>query len=257
MIAIAPARQSKCPKVKGSPVPVWGLPLAPFTLEETVHEVDRLIHRGKPRFFITANLNYAMLSAQHKQLRAVNARAAFIVADGMPLVWASARKGRRLPERVTGSDLLPALSARAATMGHHMFLLGGAPGVACVAAARLRTCFPGLRITASGAPHFGRLTVQENDALIDQVRRVAPDLLLLACGQPQGELWLADNCERLGVPVCCQVGAAIDFAAGRLPRAPHWVQRFGMEWAFRLLQEPARLGLRYLRNGLYLAAIQE
>jgi N-acetylglucosaminyldiphosphoundecaprenol N-acetyl-beta-D-mannosaminyltransferase len=236
-----------------SPVMVWGLPLAPLSMAATLARVDSLIRRRAPRFFITANLHYAMLSASDSRLAEVNRAAAFVVADGMPLVWASRWSGQSLPERVTGSDLVPALCGRAAEVGHRVLLLGGAPGVAEEAAVRLRSTFPKLHVAGMNAPRFRRIAQDENAALVSSVRDFRPDLLLAACAQPDGEIWLAENCERLGVPACGQVGAAIDFAAGRVRRAPSWTGRIGLEWAYRLCRDPLRLGPRYWHNALFLA----
>jgi N-acetylglucosaminyldiphosphoundecaprenol N-acetyl-beta-D-mannosaminyltransferase len=212
-----------------------------------------MIGDGRPRFVITANLNFAMLAATNAALRAAARRAAFVVADGMPLVWAARFKGQPLPGRVTGSDLVPAICKRAGERGHRVVLAGGGAGVAQVAATRLQGASPGLRITALDAPHFRSAGAHESEALVERIRSASPDILLLACSQPEGELWLAEHCERIGVPVCVQIGAAIDFVAGRIRRAPRWVQAAGLEWAFRLLNEPRRLGPRYWKNVYYLA----
>src|SRR4051794_32375566 len=117
------------PAADTQPVHVWGLPLLPVTFGQTLDRIDALIAAGKPNFLITANLHYAMLTAANEQLVAANDKAAFIVADGMPLVWASRWRKTRLPERVTGSDLVPALCEHAAKRGYRLFFLGGAPGV--------------------------------------------------------------------------------------------------------------------------------
>lgn len=231
---------------------IWGLPLAPLTLRQTLDEVDRLVQEGTPSYFITANLHYAMLTAQDGRLPSVNDQAAFILADGMPLVWASRWKNGRLPERVAGADLLPALCERAAAKGHRVFFLGGSPGVGQEAAANLCGKYPGLQIVGIEAPRLERLSAGEHAALILRIRDARPHLLFAALGQPKGELWLQENCRALGVPVCAQVGASLDFAAGRVKRAPHWVQRLGLEWAYRLYREPSRLFLRYARNGLFI-----
>jgi len=234
-------------------IKLWGLPISPLTMTETLDRVEDLIDAGDPSYVITANLNFAMLAKSDPKLRAAARGAAFIVADGMPFVWAARRKGQPLPGRVTGADLLPAICGRAAQRGHRVVLAGGGPGVAEIAAERLRAANPGLRLMGMDAPHFRRNGANEVNAFVDRLRLVDPDVLLLACSQPEGELWLAANCERLGVPVCVQVGAAVDFAAGRVQRAPHWAQRSGLEWAFRLSREPRRLASRYLMNAIYLA----
>ena len=233
------------------PVRVWGLPLAPLTLEKTVDEVERLIHSGQPRYFITANIHYAMLVERDASLAAVNEAAAFLVADGMPLVWASRWKGRALPERVTGADLFPALCARAAARGYRVFLLGGAPGVGEEAARHLRDRFEGLTVVGVESPPFRPLSPTEQNELVERIRASRPDILFLCFRMPNGERWLAEWCPTLGIPVCVNIGASLDFMAGRVPRAPHWIQRFGLEWSYRLYQEPGRLIPRYVKNGLF------
>jgi N-acetylglucosaminyldiphosphoundecaprenol N-acetyl-beta-D-mannosaminyltransferase len=230
---------------------VWGLPLAPLTFEQTLDRVEELIRAGTPSYFITANLHYAMLTDEDPRLEAVNRGAALVLADGMPLVWASRWRAARLPERVAGSDLVPALCARAAQRGYRVFLLGGAPEVGAEAARNLGARFPGLQIVGVESPPFRPLSPQEQTQLVARIRAARPDLLFVAFGQPRGELWLAEHCQALGVPVSVQIGATLDFLAGRVPRAPRWLQRLGLEWAYRLYQEPARLARRYGSNLLF------
>jgi N-acetylglucosaminyldiphosphoundecaprenol N-acetyl-beta-D-mannosaminyltransferase len=225
----------------------------PWTFPQALDEVEKLVRQGKPSFFITANLHYAMLSAQDARLRNVNQEAAFILADGMPLVWASRWKKDRLPERVTGADLVPALCGRAAQKGYRLFLLGGGPGVAQEAAAKLCQRFPGLQVVGTETPPFHELSRQEHEAMVVRVRNARPHLLFAALGQPKGEVWLHANYKALGVPVCAQIGASLDFVAGRVPRAPRVLQKVGLEWVYRLYREPRRLFLRYVRNGLFIS----
>jgi len=233
-------------------VTVWGLRLARLTGEATLDAVDRLIARGEPSYFITANLHYAMLSHRNPRLGAVNRRAAFLVADGTPLVWYSRLLRRPLPERVAGSDLIYSLSQRAAQRGHRLFLLGGAAGVAEQAAAELCRRYAGLAIAGVEAPELAGLSPGDHAALIGRIRRARPDLLLAALGQPKGELWLAENYLALGVPACAQLGASFDFVAGRIRRAPRWTHRTGLEWAWRMGREPRRLVPRYLADAAFL-----
>jgi N-acetylglucosaminyldiphosphoundecaprenol N-acetyl-beta-D-mannosaminyltransferase len=234
-------------------VRIWGLPLARLSSAQTVDLVERLIRRGRPSFFITANLHYAMLSDRDPQLARVTRQAAFLLADGMPMVWYSRLIGHALPERVAGADLIYALCQRAAERGQRVFLLGGAPGVAQAAAANLCRRWPNLQIVGAEAPPFRPLSAQEQADLVQRIRRRHADLLLVAFGQPKGELWLAENYQALGVPVSVQVGATLDFVAGRIRRAPRWLQGLGLEWMFRAVQEPRRLGPRYFADLLFLA----
>jgi N-acetylglucosaminyldiphosphoundecaprenol N-acetyl-beta-D-mannosaminyltransferase len=231
---------------------VWGLPIAPMTRAEAVEAVAELVEVGQPSFFITANAHYAMLTHEDPGLHAVNAQAAFVLADGAPLVWASRWKRLPLPERVAGSDLIFDLCAWAARDGHSIFLLGGASGVASEAAEALSRRFPGLRIVGTEAPPFRELTAEEHAALLERIRAARPDLLFVAFGQPKGESWIAHHLQALGVPVCVQVGASLDFVAGRVSRAPRRLQRLGLEWAYRMWLEPTRLAPRYARNARFL-----
>jgi N-acetylglucosaminyldiphosphoundecaprenol N-acetyl-beta-D-mannosaminyltransferase len=231
---------------------VWGLHLKPFTMEDALARIDQLIDERRPTYFITANLHYAMLSSQDERLRKVNAGADFILADGMPLVWASRLMKTPLPERVAGSDLIWQLCERAARNGWRIFLLGGAEGIADEAARKLIEKHSGLAIAGIASPPFRQLTPAEELGLLSQIRDSRPDLLFIAFGQPKGELWLAEHYEKLSVPVSVQIGASLDFVAGKVRRAPRWMQRIGLEWVYRLAQEPCRLLGRYLRNGVFL-----
>jgi N-acetylglucosaminyldiphosphoundecaprenol N-acetyl-beta-D-mannosaminyltransferase len=231
---------------------IWGLPLAPWTLQQTIEEVDRLVEARRPSFFITANLHYAALTHSDSSLREVNRRAAFVVADGMPLIWASRFRNPPLPERVAGADLIYELSALAARKGYRVYFLGGAEGVAAEAARHLAARCPGLQVAGIECPPFRALSAAEQDALLSRVRATRPDLLITAFTMPRGEQWLAAQIQALAVPAAVNLGAAIDFAAGRIRRAPHWMQRTGLEWLFRLWLEPKRLSRRYLDDGLFL-----
>ena len=234
-------------------VNILGLPLSVLTFEETLGELERRIEDREPGFWITANLNYAMLTSQVPRLREVNQKADMILADGMPLVWASRLAGQPLPQRVTGADLTTAICECAAKKGYRLFLLGAAPGVGATAAARLRRTYPDLQIAGVDSPPFREQSQQENDELISRIRSARTDVLLVAFGQPKGEIWLAENIDRLRTPVAIQIGASIDFAAGTARRAPRFLQKLGLEWAFRLYQEPRRLAGRYASNIRFLA----
>jgi len=231
---------------------VWGVPFAPITLKETVEAVDALIEKRVPSYLITANLHYLMLTSELPDLAAINAGAAFIVADGAPIVRAARRRPVPLPERVAGSDLIFHLCELAARRGHGLFLLGAPPGVAEEAAEKLKARYPGLRVVGIECPPFRPLTDDENAQLIDRIRAAGPDILFTAFSQPKGDRWIFENHKRIGVPVCVNLGASLDFAAERIARAPRWMQRAGLEWSFRLLREPRRLFSRYARNALFL-----
>jgi len=234
------------------PVWVWGLPLAPLKLAETVEAASTLVEKGQPAFFITANVHYAMLTRESPDLNEVNARAAFIVADGAPLVWAARRRSIPLPERVAGSDLIFELCAMAAGKAYRVFFAGGAPGVAALAASRLTERFPGLQVVGTASPSFRDFSTAEYEKLKAQIGAARPHILIVAATMPLGERWLANHFTDFGVALGVNLGASIDFAAGRIHRAPRWMQKVGLEWAFRLMLEPKRLFSRYARNAWFL-----
>ena len=233
-------------------VDVLGLPVARLTFAQAIDEVDRLIEAGRPGLFITANLHYAMLTASEPRLESLNRRAHFIVADGMPLVRESERLGNPLPERITGADLIFALCERAAEKKHRVYLLGGMPGIGRAAAEVLTRRYPGLNVVGTSAPDFRTMDAADHERLIEEIRKTEPDLLFAALGQPKGEFWLDEHAEALGIPATVQVGASFDFVAGRVKRAPKWVQRVGLEWIYRITREPVRMIPRYWANGLFL-----
>jgi N-acetylglucosaminyldiphosphoundecaprenol N-acetyl-beta-D-mannosaminyltransferase len=234
------------------PVWVWGVPLWPLTLEETVEAVSALVEEREPAFFITANTHYAMLTHEISDLRDVNRRARFIVPDGAPLVWAARRGGVHLPERVAGSDLIFELCSLAARKGYRLFLAGGAPGVAEEAARRLNARYPELQIVGTAAPAFRGASQHVDVQVQSLIRNARPNILIVAATMPDGERWIATHFLELGVPVSVNLGAAIDFAAERIKRAPSWMQNTGLEWAFRLFLEPRRLFPRYARNAWFI-----
>ena len=226
-------------------VNVFGLPLAVVTGDETLVAIANKIASGEPGYFITANLHYARLTSLHEDLPSLNSAADFVVADGMPLVWYSHWCGTPLPERVTGSDMIYRISEQAAELGHQIFFLGGAPGVADEAASKLCELNPNLQIAGVETPPFRPLSEEENTQLIGRIRDANTDILFVALGQPKGERWIADNLQELAIPVCVQLGASFDFVAGRIKRAPKFYQRTGLEWAYRLFKEPKRMFPRY------------
>jgi N-acetylglucosaminyldiphosphoundecaprenol N-acetyl-beta-D-mannosaminyltransferase len=250
--AAADALSEALAAVVPNAVDVLGLKVAPWTLSQTLTKIDALLAAGGSHFFITANLNYAMLSAADRELQAINEQAAFLLADGMPLVWASRLNRTPLPGRVTGADLVPALAAHAARKGRRILLLGGRPGIARRAASNLRKAHVGLHVVGADCPELSTLTAAATQRLIARIRAARAQIVLVAFGQPKGERWLYANYRELGDVVAAQVGAAIDFAAGEVSRAPRCMQTLGIEWLYRFYLEPARLWRRYLANSCFL-----
>ena len=173
--------------------------------------------------------------------------AVITVPDGMPIVWAANMLGEHLPNRVYGPELMRRYCNRSVEEGHRVWLYGGRDQGALVQLAlNLRRKHPGIRIVGGYSPPFRSLTPEEDDAIAEQINDAKPDVLLVGIGVPKQEKWMVRMRDRLDVPVMCAVGAAFDFHAGRVSQAPRWMQERGLEWTYRIAQEPRRLLPRYL-----------
>jgi N-acetylglucosaminyldiphosphoundecaprenol N-acetyl-beta-D-mannosaminyltransferase len=216
---------------------ILGVRVDAVSYEEVFARVREAVRLGAPRQVVTINTEMLMMARRDELLRRLIDDAHLVVPDGVGLLWAGRLLGRPLKERVTGSDLLPRLCALAADEGWRPFFLGAAPGIAATAANRLAAAIPGLRVAGS---HSGSPRPDEEAEIAHLVRQAAPELLFVAYGVPAEEKWLARNLRRLGVPVAIGVGAAIDFAAGVVPRAPQWMRHASLEWLHRLYLQPWR-----------------
>jgi exopolysaccharide biosynthesis WecB/TagA/CpsF family protein len=230
---------------------VVGVPLAPVDLETAVVGIsERLICRP-PIQVCTVNLDFLAHARRDPEVAAILART-LNLADGVPVLWLARLAGCRLPGRVAGSDLVPRLVAAAAARGARVLLLGGEHGAAEAAARQLRMQLPGL-VLAVHEPPRAALEEMDDEAILAQIEAAAPDLLLVAFGHPKQEKWIARNLSRLPVGVAMGVGCCFDLIAGRVQRAPGWMQRAGLEWLYRLGREPHRLAGRYLEDGVFFA----
>jgi N-acetylglucosaminyldiphosphoundecaprenol N-acetyl-beta-D-mannosaminyltransferase len=203
--------------------------------------IDHHRQRGGPvQQIITVNPEFVWAARTYRAFRETINQAALVLADGMGVVWASRILGHPCPERVTGVDLLPRLAERCAGRGYRLFLLGAAPGVAAEVAQNLQRRFPDLQIAGTYA---GSPDPAEAEEMLGLIRPARPDVLTVAYGAPKQDLWIHQHAQALGeagVGVAIGVGGAYDFIAGRVARAPGWMQRAGLEWVFRLLRQPRR-----------------
>jgi N-acetylglucosaminyldiphosphoundecaprenol N-acetyl-beta-D-mannosaminyltransferase len=220
-----------------------GAPLDALTMKEAVAAVDRAIERREPLQHASVNAaKVARLQRNHELCEALWS-CEMVTADGQPVVWASRLLGRPVPERVAGIDLMEALLERAERRGYGVFLFGARPEVVERAAAAIRDRHPEIRI--AGTQH-GYTPPSEEQEVVSRIVAAAPDILFVALATPQKELFLARHRDVLRIPFSMGVGGAFDVLAGELARAPREAQRAGLEWAFRLAQEPRRLAYRYL-----------
>ena len=227
------------------PISMLGVPFANVSLTQALSRIEAMVASRKPHQVVTANVDFLVQARKDQELRRIFVDASLVLCDGAPLVWASRLLGNPLPERVAGADLTPRLIQAAAAKGWRVFFLGGAADVAAEAVTTLRAKYPNARICGHYSPPFLPLEEMNHDDIIRRVCEARPDILFVSFGCPKAEKWIAHHAAALGVPVMIGVGGTVDFLAGRLKRAPLWMQRAGLEWLFRLAQEPRRLARRY------------
>ncbi len=230
------------------PLKLLGIKINRVTKEETVQMVKNVIRskRSYGHYICVANVHSVMSGRQSEKLRAALNSSLLTVADGMPLIWSAKFLGYPLKERIAGPDLMLELLGISEKEGHKNFFYGSSENILGSLVENLKKEFPGIKIIGSVAPPFRPLTVKEEHEIITRINEAAPDILWVGLGAPKQELWMAEHQDRLKVPLMIGVGAAFDFHAGYKKRAPLWMQKSGLEWAWRLMSEPRRLWKRYL-----------
>lgn len=213
-------------------------------------------HSQGPSYVVTPNAQHLVLLESDRHFREIYSQAGLVLPDGFSLLLAARLIGKRLKERVTGVDLFKALCGRAAEMGLSIYLLGGQPGSAALAAQKLKAAFPKLIVAGTCCPALGF----ENDpeqlsAIALRIREAKPQILFVGLGAPKQENWIYEHGLKLDVPICMGIGGSFELVSGLVPRAPHWMQRSGLEWLFRLAVEPRRLWKRYLIGNLQFMAM--
>lgn len=209
--------------------------------------MDEMVDRREPGWVCAAAVHSVMTAQDDPLMRTALTDAVITVPDGMPIVWGVNLLGEDLPNRVYGPELMRRYCERSVERGHRVWLYGGRDQGALVQLAlSLRRRHPGLRIVGGYSPPFHSLTEEEDEEICNQINEAKPDVLWVGIGVPKQEKWMVRTRDRLEVPVMCAVGAAFDFHAGRVSQAPTWMQERGLEWTYRIAQEPRRLLPRYL-----------
>jgi N-acetylglucosaminyldiphosphoundecaprenol N-acetyl-beta-D-mannosaminyltransferase len=229
-------------------VSVLGVPLALTDYEATMAWMDGTIAHGEKGYICVAATHTIMVCDEDPELREAVLNSSLTVPDGQPLVWAMNALGGDLEDRVYGPELMARYCEHAAGTGTRMYLYGGRnQGALVELALKLRRSHPGLQIVGGYSPPFRPLTDDEEDWIVEELNRSKADVVWVGVGAPKQEKWMAAMRERLDAPVLVGVGAAFDFHAGLVPQAPEWMQAAGLEWLFRMVQEPRRLAPRYAR----------
>ena len=234
------------------PVPVFGVTIDPLRMDEAVQQVLAWTRQpdGLCRYVVTPNVDHVVMLQHSRELRDAYRDAGLVLADGAPVLWAARCLGKPLPERVAGSDLVPALfSAVSPNQPLRVFLLGAGPGVAERAQERIEKEWPGVQVCGLYSPPLGfERQHAENANILARIAHARPDLLVVGLGAPKQELWVHRHRSQIQAAAVLCVGATIDFLAGEKYRAPVWMRLVGLEWLHRVASEPKRLARRYLRD---------
>ncbi|HEV7844983.1 MAG TPA: WecB/TagA/CpsF family glycosyltransferase [Thermoleophilaceae bacterium] len=246
--SIARADDARLPSPAQVPTrDVLGVPLAITTYDGAMDVMDGMVARRERGYVCAVAVHAVTVAQRDPEMRAALLGSSLTVPDGMPLVWAVNLLGESLPHRVYGPELMRRYTRRCAEKGHRVWLYGGRDqGSLAQLALNLRRDNPGIRIVGGYSPPFRELEPHEEDELVTRINADRPDVLWVGTGVPRQEKWMARMRERVDVPVMSAVGAAFDFHAGRISQAPTWMQDRGLEWTYRIAQEPRRLLPRYL-----------
>jgi N-acetylglucosaminyldiphosphoundecaprenol N-acetyl-beta-D-mannosaminyltransferase len=228
------------------------MPVHPLDYQvSATHVADWIGAKKRPAAFIVQTNVYSLVSSQENPVyRETLSNADLSVPDGMPLVWLLRLKGARTRNRVYGPDLMLLLCGEAAIRGWRCFLYGGKTGVPEMLRDKLMSRFPSLNIVGTYSPPFRELTDHEDAEICAMINKTKPDILWVGLGAPKQDIWMYEHRTKLDVSVMHGVGAAFDFLTGQVRQAPRWMMNAGLEWLFRLFQEPRRLWKRYTVTNL-------
>ena len=218
-----------------------------LTMQEALNAIDDLIMKNCNAYVVTPNVDHIIQLERGGELTEVYKHANLILTDGKPLIWISKWYRTPIKEKISGSDLFPQLCALAAKKRYRMFFLGAAEGVAAKAAENLKKKYHGLQVVGTYSPPFG---FENNEEEMNKIKSIikasSPHILIVGLGCPKQELFILHHREELGVPISLGLGGSLDFEAGNIKRAPRWMANHGLEWLYRITQDPKRLAKRYL-----------
>ena len=215
-------------------------------MEETIDAIEKMISDRKKSYIVPINVDVVMQIENDPKLKEIVDKADLVLVDGQPLVWIARWHKKPVKDKISGSDLIPELCKVAAKRGYSIFIIGGADGVAEIAKTNLEKQFIGIQIVGTYAPPFG---FEKDDNELEKINLMInqkkPDILIACLGCPKQEKWIYDNYQKYNANVSICAGATVDFLAGNVKRAPKWMSNHGLEWLFRVTQDPKRLIKRY------------
>ena len=217
-----------------------------LNMNEAIESIEEMIHSAEKKYVVAINVDVVMKIEEDSYLKKITDNADMVLVDGKPLVWISKLHKNPVKTKISGSDLVPLLCARAAEKGYSIFIIGGKDGIAQKAKLRLEKQYPAIKIVGTYAPPFGfEHDNNELDKINQKISEKNPDLLIACFGCPKQEKWIYENYKKYDAKVSICAGATVDFLAGNVNRAPRWMSEHGLEWFYRFLQEPKRMFNRY------------
>lgn len=227
-------------------VNILGIGISTITMNDALKQIETWID-NRDRLYVSVCTVHTVMECQKSEAmrQAING-AGMATPDGMPLVWLGKLQSSHPVNRVYGPDLMLALCELSAQKGYTQYFYGGAEGVSEKLSQTLSRRYPALKVVGAYSPPFRPLTDAEDQQIIHQINQANPDIIWVGLGTPKQDLWMASHRNLLDAAVIIAVGAAFDFHTGRIPQAPSWMQQVGLEWLYRLVQEPKRLWYRYL-----------
>lgn len=250
MTGTTTTNERRLPRQGAETFRVLGVNVDAVQIPGVVALMQKWIAHGESGRYISATGMHGIMEAHHTPaFKNILNSSALVVPDGAPLVWLGRLKGHALKRRVYGPDLLLAFCERTREKGIRHFFYGGAPGVPEKLAQQLSERFPGLVVAGTCSPPFRELTGEEDREIVRTINDAAPDVVWVGISTPKQERWMFEHSGRLNAPVIVGVGAAFDFHSGSKRQAPRWMREHGLEWFYRLMQEPGRLGRRYIVYG--------
>lgn len=225
---------------------ILDVPVSIVGLDSAVAAIIGWVRQKQAHYVCVRDVHGVMRAQDDPALMALHEDAGLVTPDGMPLVWLARRRGHAEVSRACGADLVNELCRVSVEHGYRHYFYGGKPGVAERMAAVLSGRFPGLQVAGTATPPFRPLTAEEDAEATARIVAAAPDIVWVGLSTPTQEFWMRDHVGRIPGATLMGVGAAFDFHAGDVKRAPRWMQKAGLEWLHRLCSEPRRLWRRYL-----------
>lgn len=232
--------------MKHTKVDILGTPVSSLTMDALFSDWERVIQKREKAQVCITPVNSILAARATARVQEIYKNADYVLCDGVPVKWASQFLGNPIKERITGLDVLPRIFPFATSRNFSIFLLGASPGVAEKLKAKMEEKHAGVKIVGTFVPPFRAVfSPEENRQMIEAINAVKPDILLVSLTAPKQDIWIAENLKNLDTHLAIGIGGAFEVAAGMIKRAPLWMQKSGLEWFYRFLQEPKRMFRRY------------